>query len=144
MKVNHQAVKNFSFSGNEERVNRLIDSLRVGVLLQGRQTEILYSNKAALEMLGLTEDELYGRSSYHPEWNVIHEDGSPFPGSTHPVSIAIATKKPVANIIMGVYRPVSKDRVWLLVNAEPLLCDEGKVKEVICSFRFKTDLKTIE
>ena len=121
-----------------------MNSLRIGVLLQGTQTEILYSNKAALDMLGLTEDELYGRSSYHPEWNVIHEDGSPFPGSSHPVPIAIATKKPVSNVIMGVYRPVTKDRVWLLVNAEPLLCEEDEVKEVICSFSDITDRKAVE
>lgn len=95
-------------------------------------------------MLGLTEDELYGRSSYHPEWNVIHEDGSPFPGSSHPVSIAIATKKPVANVVMGVYRPITKDRIWLLVNAEPLLCDNSEVKEVICSFSDITERKAVE
>lgn len=134
----------FSFSGNEERANKLINSLRVGVLLQGPQTEILFSNKAALNMLGLTEDELYGRSSFHPEWNVIHEDGSPFPGSAHPVPTAITTKKSVANVIMGVYRPVTKDRVWLLVNAEPLLDDKGEIKEVICSFSNITDRKAVE
>jgi PAS domain S-box-containing protein len=134
----------FSFSGNEERTNKLFNSLRVGVLLQGPQTEILFSNKAALNMLGLTEDELYGRSSFHPEWNVIHEDGSPFPGSVHPVPTVITTKKPVANVIMGVYRPLTKDRVWLLVNAEPLLDEKGEIKEVICSFSDITERKLVE
>jgi PAS domain S-box-containing protein len=142
--MKYTADNKFSFSGNEERTNKLINSLRVGVLLQGPQTEILFSNKAALKMLGLTEDELYGRSSFHPEWNVIHEDGSPFPGSTHPVPAAIATKKSVANVIMGVYRPVTKDRVWLLVNAEPLLDDKGEIKEVICSFSDITERKAVE
>jgi light-regulated signal transduction histidine kinase (bacteriophytochrome) len=95
-------------------------------------------------MLGLTEDELYGRTSFHPGWNVIHEDGSLFPGSAHPVPIAITTKRPVANVIMGVYRPVTKDRVWLLVNAEPLLDDKGEIKEVICSFSDITEHKAVE
>jgi PAS domain S-box-containing protein len=134
----------FSFSENEERTDKLIDSLRVGVLLQGPQTEILFSNKAALTMLGLTEDELYGRSSFHPDWNVVHEDGSPFPGATHPVPITITTKKPVTNVIMGVYRPLTKDRVWLLVNTEPLLDEIGKVKEVICSFSDITERRAVE
>jgi PAS domain S-box-containing protein len=142
--MKYAADNRFSFSGNEERTNKLIDSLRVGVLLQGPQSEILFSNKAALNMLGLTEDELYGRSSFHPEWNVIHENGSLFPGSTHPVPTAIATKKSVTNVIMGVYRPVSKDRVWLLVNAEPLLDDKGDIKEVICSFSDITERKAVE
>ncbi len=134
----------FLFTGSEERINKLISSLRVGVLLQGPKTEILYSNKAALHMLGLTEDELSGRSSFNPEWNVIHEDGSPFPGETHPVSTAITTKEPVSNVTMGVYRPITNDRVWLLVNAEPLLDGKGDVKEVICSFSDITERKIIE
>lgn len=134
----------FSFSASEERINKLISGLRVGVLVQGAQSEILFSNKAALDMLGLSEEELYGRSSFHPEWNVIHEDGSPFPGHKHPVPTAIRTKKTVTNVIMGVYRPVSKDRVWLQVNAEPLMNDEGEVKEVICSFSDITERKAVE
>lgn len=135
---------NFTFSANEERIERLINSLRVGILLQGPESEILLSNKAALDMLGLSEEELYGRSSFHPDWNVIHEDGSPFPGHTHPVPTAIDTKKAVTNVVMGVYRPASKDRVWLLVNAEPLLDIKGNVKEVICSFNDITGRKAVE
>lgn len=82
----------YLFTGSEEKTNKLINSLRVGVLLQGPQTEILFINKAAQQMLGLTEDELSGRTSFHPEWNVIYEDGSPFPGLSHPVPTAIRTK----------------------------------------------------
>src|SRR5258708_5021365 len=122
----------FSFLGSEERIRKLINSLHVGILLQGPQTEILFSNETALNILGLTEDELYGSSSFYPDLNVVHEDGSSFPASTHPVPIAIKTKRSVSNVIMGVCRPGRNDRVWLLVNAEPFLDDNGEVKEVIC------------
>ena len=142
--MKQESDNNISFSKGEERIKRLINSLHVGVLLQGPQAEILFSNEAAVNMLGLTEDELYGRSSFHPEWNVIYEDGSPFPGSAHPVPTAIKTKKSVSNIIMGVYRPVTKDRIWLLVNAEPFLDNKGDVKEVICSFSDITRQKAVE
>ena len=40
----------FSFLGTEERIRKLINSLRVGVLLQGPETEILFSNNAALSI----------------------------------------------------------------------------------------------
>jgi PAS domain-containing protein len=46
--------------------------------MQGPRAEILLSNPAALELLGLTEDQLLGKTSFDPEWKVIHEDGSPF------------------------------------------------------------------
>lgn len=134
----------FSFSGNKERIDKLINCLHVGVLVQGPASEILFSNNTALRMLGLSRDELHGKSSLHPGWNVIHEDGTPFPGELHPVPVAINTKKRVANVVMGVFRPVTKDRIWLLVNAEPLLNERGDVKEVICSFSDITERKAVE
>lgn len=134
----------FSFSGSKERIDKLINSLHVGVLVQGPDSEILFSNNAALRMLGLSRDELHGKSSLHPNWNVIHEDGTPFPGELHPVPVAINTRKRVANVVMGVFRPITKDRIWLLVNAEPLLNESGNVKEVICSFSDITERKAVE
>ena len=142
--MNQAIDKNFSFSENPERTTKLINSLKIGVFLQDEQAKILFSNKAALEMLGLTQEELHGRSSFHPEWNIIHEDGSPFLEPTQPVPTAIATKKTVANIVMGVYRPVTNDRIWLQVTAEPLMCNLGEVKEVICSFSDITQRKAVE
>lgn len=111
-----------------------IEKLDFGILKQGPKAEILISNKAALELLGLTEDQLLGKTSFDPDWNIIHEDGSDFPGPTHPVSVAIATLQPVKNVVMGVYRPISKDRVWLLVNADPELDAGGKLLYVTCTF----------
>jgi hypothetical protein len=35
-----------------------------------------------------------GKTSFDPEWKVI-QDGSPFLGDTHPVPVAIATRKAV-------------------------------------------------
>ncbi len=119
---------------NEEKFRRLVWDMQVGVLLQGPNAEILLSNPKALEFLGLTEDQLLGKTSFDPDWNVIHEDGSPFPGPTHPVPQAIATRKPVRDVIMGVYRPAKADRVWLLVGAEPQLDDYGNVQQVVCTF----------
>ena len=92
------------------------------------------SNPKALELLGINEAQLLGKSSFDPDWNVIHEDGTPFPGSSHPVPQAIATGQSVRDIVMGVYRPLSKDRVWLRVDAEPQFGEDGKVEQVVCSF----------
>ena len=142
--MNHLIANNFSFSGSEERISNLINSLGVGVLLQNPNTEIVFSNKAAWHILGVSGEELYGRSSLHPDWNIIQEDGSPFTELTHPVPVAISTKKSVSNTIMGVYRPVTKDRVWLFVNAEPSLDEQGDIREVICSFSDITERKAAE
>jgi PAS domain S-box-containing protein len=134
----------YLFSGNKERTDQLINCLPLGVIIHGKGTEILFSNKAAQIMLGLDGHELYGRTADHIEWNIIHEDGTEFPWFSHPASMANSSKEPVFHVIMGVYRPVSDDRVWLLVNAEPLFDEVGEVIEVICSFSDITERKQVE
>ena len=118
--------------------------MQVGLLIQGPKAEILLSNNKALELLGITEDQLLGKTSFDPDWNVIHEDGSAFLGDTHPVPQAIATCKSVENVIIGVYRPSIGDRIWLLVSAEPQLHDDGTIEQVVCSFIDITELKNAE
>lgn len=131
-------------SESEERFRTLIENLHVGVLLQSPTATILLSNKRALELLGLSEDQLLGKSSFDPRWNVIHENGMPFPGPTHPVPVAIATGKAVHNVVMGVYRPYTQDRVWLFVNADPTINADGSLKQVICTFEDITERKRME
>ena len=119
---------------SELKFKNLVNDMPVGVLLQGPHSEMLLSNPKALELLGLTEDQLLGKTSFDPDWNVIHEDGSPFPGETHPVPQAIATGLPVKNVIMGVYHPLNHNREWLLVDAIPQFDADGNVQQVVCTF----------
>ncbi|MEI6060614.1 MAG: PAS domain S-box protein [Bacteroidota bacterium] len=119
---------------SEQKYRNLVSDMPVGMLLQGPQSEMLLSNSKALELLGITEEQLLGKTSFDPDWNVIHEDGTPFPGHTHPVPQAIATLSPAHDVIMGVYRPAHADRIWLQVSAEPELNKDGTIKQVICTF----------
>ncbi|MEI6433261.1 MAG: PAS domain S-box protein [Bacteroidota bacterium] len=127
-----------------DNLNRLVYGIQAGVIIQGPKAEILLSNPKALELLGIEEAQLLGKTSYDPDWNVIHEDGSPFPGSTHPVPVAIATRQPIRDVVMGVYRPDKGDRVWLLVHAIPQLNKDGTVLQVVCSFSDITKRKRAE
>jgi PAS domain S-box-containing protein len=118
--------------------------MEVGVLLQGPNSEIILCNPKSLELLGLSKTRLLGKTSFDNDWNVINEDGSDFDSNSHPVPQAIATKKPVNNIVMGVYRPKTKDRIWLLVDAEPELTEDGNIVNVVCTFINITERKLAE
>lgn len=128
---------------SEQQFRTLIEDLQVGVLLTGPQSEALVFNSAALRLLGLSEDQMMGRTSFDPRWRVIYEDGSPFPGPEHPVPRAIATRQAVRNVVMGVYRG-DNSLVWILVNAEPQLTGDGSVRQVLCTFSDITERKLIE
>lgn len=117
-----------------QRYRQLVTDLSVGVLIQSPTSEILMSNQLALDLLGLTLDQLLGKTSFDPSWDVIHEDGSPFPGDTHPVPQVIATLQAVEDVVMGVFRPIRKDRVWLLVTAKPQFNSDGSLQQVVCTF----------
>jgi PAS domain S-box-containing protein len=129
---------------SRENYRRLVTDLQVGVLIQAPSSEILLSNRIALELLGLEESQLLGKTSFDPDWNVIHEDGSPFPGHLHPVPQAVATGLPVENIVMGIYRPKRHDRVWLLVSAKPEMLADGSLRQIICTFIDISETKRAE
>ncbi len=118
----------------QERLPRLFEDLEVGVAIVGPNTEALYFNDAATELLGLTHDQLTGRPAFDPSWDIIHEDGSPFSGEDHPSARAIRTRRPVRGVVAGVLRPSQGDRRWLLCSAVPHLAADGSVSEVVCSF----------
>ncbi len=119
---------------SEAKFKHIVGDMQVGVLLQGPQAEILMHNPKALEYLGISEDQLLGKTPFDAEWNVIHEDGSPFPVNIHPVAMAMATRRSVRNVVMGVFHKARNERVWLLVDAEPQLNVNGTVNLVVCSF----------
>ncbi|MBW4582694.1 MAG: PAS domain S-box protein [Tildeniella nuda ZEHNDER 1965/U140] len=129
---------------SEAHFRDLVQNIQAGVVLQGSKAEVLLMNPAALTMLGLEESEILGLSSFDDRWQVVHEDGSPFPGAMHPVPQAIATRKPISNVIMGVHRPKYDDRVWLLVHANPQLNPDGSIQYVLCTFSDISDRKHIE
>nr|CAA9441441.1 MAG: Sensor histidine kinase [uncultured Rubrobacteraceae bacterium] len=129
---------------SEERFRSLVENLQVGVLLHGPQAEILLSNWTALNLLCLKEDQLVGKTYFDVDWNATHEDGSPFPIEEHPVPRAIASGRPVRNVVMSVCCSASEERVWLLVNAEPQLDADGSVRQVVCTFSDITERKRAE
>jgi two-component system cell cycle sensor histidine kinase/response regulator CckA len=119
---------------------RVLDGLRVAVVVQNAAAEILYANDEAARLLGVSSaQELYRLSSYDPRWDAIHPDGTPIPGAEHPVPRAIATGKPQLDVTMGVRQAVGGERTWLFVSAVPELDDHGNVVRVTTTLRNVTE-----
>jgi diguanylate cyclase (GGDEF)-like protein/PAS domain S-box-containing protein len=95
-------------------------ALNAGVVLQAADGTIQAWNASAERILGLTGDQLRGRTSIDPRWCSVHEDGSPFLGEDHPAMVTLRTGKPCSNVIMGVYTPDQR-LTWIIVSSEPLL-----------------------
>ncbi len=129
---------------NRQLTASILQNVAVGIIVQGPQSEIFENNIAACEMLGLTENQLRGLTSFDAQWKVIHIDGSPFQPDEHPVPQAIQKLKTINNIVMGVHRPMHNDLVWLMVDAIPVFGDLNELLYVICSFNDITAQKKAE
>ncbi|WP_165930128.1 PAS domain S-box protein [Flavobacterium sandaracinum] len=125
-------------------IQNILNNTAVGILVQGPNSEILENNLAASEMLGLSQDQLVGKTSFDEYWHVIRENGTNFEPENHPVSQSIKYLKPINNIVMGVHRPTKKDLVWLLVDAVPIFNNDQELLYVICSFNNITQQKNTE
>ncbi len=53
------------------RIRAMFEVMDEGVVLQDANSQILSSNLSAARLLGLTEDELVGRTSLDPRWRLV-------------------------------------------------------------------------
>ena len=97
----------------------LFEKIPQGVVYQDGEGRIVSANPAAQGILGMTLDQMTGRTSADPRWKAVDETGADLDGSRHPSMVALATGKPVTGFVMGVYRPDPDDRRWIRVDAFP-------------------------
>ncbi|MDF5717822.1 MAG: MHYT domain-containing protein [Rhizonema sp. NSF051] len=128
----------------QELLQNLILKMHVGVLLLGSQWEIHLSNPAACILLGRTESQLLNTTAFSTDWDVIRSDDTPFLNETFSMPQLLQTKCGLQNVVVGIYRPNTHDRVWLLVNAEPQFAADGSVEQVICTLSDVTERKQAE
>ncbi len=129
---------------SEERYRVVVAALEEGIVLQDSKGHILTANKSAERILGLTEDQLRGLTSLDPQWSAIHEDGSPFPGETHPVFLSLQTGQPQSGVIMGIQK-VGGELGWLSVNSQALFRpDQTEPYAAVASFTDITDRRQAE
>lgn len=128
-----------------EQMNRSVVSvLAEGIVVQDSNGVIISSNKAANDILGRQEEETDGKVSTDSDWAVIREDGTRFPGDEHPAMVALATGRSQRGVVMGVMRPEG-ERVWISVNADPILDESGDhVISVVSSFTDITEKRQAE
>jgi PAS domain S-box-containing protein len=107
-----------------KQANYSMVATQEGMVLQLADGTIQAGNTACEQILGLTVEQMMGRTSVDHPWQSIHEDGSAFPGETHPAMVALQTGKPCLNVVMGFYKP-NGQLVWLLLNSQPLFLAGG-------------------
>ena len=128
---------------SEARYRSVVNALDEGVMLVDTQGVIRTGNISAERILGLSLDEMVGRSLCDTRWQTVHEDGSPFLSEEYPASITLRTGQPCSRVIMGVYKPDGVRR-WIAVNSRALMGSDHRTAAVVVSFTDITERKRTE
>jgi PAS domain S-box-containing protein len=139
MKKRSNSNNNHTNSNNtyelEKRYERLFETMGQGVIHHDETGVIINANPAACKLLGLTLDQMKGKTTFDPDWRATYIDGTFFPPELHPVMECINTSKQVRDVVMGIYQHQKKEHVWLLVNAEPVFNEpSSKPHQIITTF----------
>jgi PAS domain S-box-containing protein len=119
----------------------VFSALEEGVVLYHRDGTVVSWNDAAEHILGLTGDQLQGRTFVDPSWIAIREDGSPFLENDFPAPRVFESGKPVTNAIMGIQKPGNSFN-WIQINALPIFrFGENSFENVVVYFSNVTEKK---
>ena len=95
-----------------------LDAIDEGVLVQDSETQVVYANRAAGELLGMDREELRGRSELPTPSECLSESGEALPGRW-PSADALRTGRPQRPRVMGLLRPDGGMR-WVRVSSRPI------------------------
>ncbi|MBL1208408.1 PAS domain S-box protein [Geminocystis sp. GBBB08] len=128
---------------SEAKYRHLIEYLHAGVVVHTEDSSIILCNAMACDLLGLTSEQMLGKSKIDPIWHFFLENGDIMPVECYPVHQVLKTQQPLKNYIVGINRE-DNSRVWVLVNAFPEFDNDGEIKQVIVTFIDITDRKLAE
>jgi PAS domain S-box-containing protein len=138
------AERDQAFRQSETQYHLWLQSIHAAVVVHGPDTRILMSNLMAQTLLGLTEDQLLGKTAVDPAWHFLREDDTVMPTAEYPVNQVFATHQPLRDLVVGVHRPGQTETVWVLANADPVAGKDHEISQVVVTFTDITKRKRAE
>ena len=139
-------------AGCDERLSRGAEEIArahtgSGIAVQDAGGAIVGANPRAAQLLGLTWDQLIGRTSMDGRWSAVSEDGLPLLGDQHPAMVSLRTGEVVRGFLMGVMAPIDVGELgralartqWIEIASYPVIAADGPVLGVVAVFEDATD-----
>jgi diguanylate cyclase (GGDEF)-like protein/PAS domain S-box-containing protein len=129
---------------SEAQYRAVLDALQEGIVVHRPDLTITSCNESAPQILGVTKDQLIGRSAMDPAWQAVASDGRTLRADDHPSVVAMRTRKPQVGVELGVSTPDGTLK-WLSVSSKPLFHDgSDEPYAVVATFSDITERKVAE
>jgi PAS domain S-box-containing protein len=129
---------------SEERFRLLVHDLGVGVALLDASGRVLLANRAACDFFGLTEEEVKVEGYWQRELVGLREDGTPLAEAERTVPRAIRDGTATHDAVLAFRNRRSGRMIWAIVNVDPQLDAEGRVRNVIMTLSDITQRRETE
>ncbi|WP_118972927.1 PAS domain-containing sensor histidine kinase [Taibaiella koreensis] len=118
---------------NEQRLQRILDTMAEGVIITDAQGGLTYVNPMAQKIMGVDETELLQRKYDDNRWQNERTDGTPLAMEDHPVYIALRTRLSLYDQEIAIVRQ-GWEKLYISVNAAPLEDNHQQVTGCIVTF----------
>jgi PAS domain S-box-containing protein len=116
-----------------------LEEIPGAIVVYDSDGKVLDANTAALGILGFQRDELLGTSAGDSGWLITDFEGRRKENGTHPALVASRSRLPQSRIHARVDR-VDGTRIWVQVEAAPVLANDGTLNHVIATLTDVTAL----
>ena len=121
-----------NLNNNQKQFQDLFTNMSHGVIYATPEGIVSSVNQSALNILGITEKEMIGKSLFDNSWEPIDANGEPMSLKESPTKKAIKNKKPEHNILVGTKHQKAGHYIWLKVNAIPEFKNNETVPFRVC------------
>lgn len=111
----------------------ILDTIQAGVVVFSSNSRVVYSNRAAGDLLGVPKESMLGMRAGDSYWAICNEEGDPIDVENYPVSRVLRDGEPIRGFICGMDLPDLNRRIWLHLNATPIF-EGDRVDRVTVSF----------
>jgi two-component system, cell cycle sensor histidine kinase and response regulator CckA len=115
---------------NEEQLARIVEICPVGIMILDKMGRLTLVNSATEKILGMTRENLIGRTYASLQRAITGINGQPFSNEDLPSALVMRNKKPVFGIEVALINAKSQ-QVFLSVNASPLHDKEGNIQGIV-------------
>lgn len=123
----------------------LFETMNQGVIYFDANGIIFLANPSAQRILGLSLDQMLGKTVSYLRWKTIREDGTDFPDDQYPTTTVLRTGQPVSGVVMGICNPADNEHRWILIDSVPQFReDEMSPYQVYATFTDITERKRVE
>jgi len=124
-----------ALQASEKNFRELVATMQIGLVVHAPDTSIRFANPKATELLGLTLDQLRGKTATDPAWYFLRMDGSRLPLAEFPVAQLLRSASgKIENIVLGIVRPDRASPTWVQCEGYVGHAADGAVTQFVITF----------